>query len=266
MATLLYRLGLFSYRRRWLVTAVWLVVLAMAGVGAATLSGPTSDTFSIPGTESQQALDLVQKRMPGSGANAASARVVFVAKAGTVAAPGVKTAIEASVDRLGKLTDVASVTDPYASKAISRDGRTAYATVTYTVEAAAITTEDQDRLFAAGRSAESAGLRVEIGGDAAAQQSESGATEGIGLAVAAVVLVITFGSLLAFTSYAWLLQNAPISKVSTYAYVNPVVAIALGWLVLSEDITPLTLLGAGIIVASVALVVRVEARARPKTS
>jgi len=84
--------------------------------------------------------------------------------------------------------------------------------------------------------------------------------------IGGLLYLITFGSLLAFTSYAWLLQNAPISKVSTYAYVNPVVAIALGWLVLSEDITPLTLLGAGIIVASVALVVRVEARARPKTS
>jgi drug/metabolite transporter (DMT)-like permease len=72
--------------------------------------------------------------------------------------------------------------------------------------------------------------------------------------------LITFGSLLAFTCYAWLLQNAPISKVSTYAYVNPVVAIALGWLVLSESISPLTLVGAGIIVASVALVVRVESR------
>jgi drug/metabolite transporter (DMT)-like permease len=74
--------------------------------------------------------------------------------------------------------------------------------------------------------------------------------------------LISFGSLLAFTSYAWLLQYAPISKVSTYAYVNPVVAIALGWLFLGEGITPLTLFGAGIIVASVALVIRSEAPAR----
>jgi drug/metabolite transporter (DMT)-like permease len=75
-----------------------------------------------------------------------------------------------------------------------------------------------------------------------------------------LVYLITFGSLLAFTSYAWLLQNAPISKVSTYAYVNPVVAIALGWLILDEGITATTLLGAGIIVASVALVVRAESK------
>jgi drug/metabolite transporter (DMT)-like permease len=77
-----------------------------------------------------------------------------------------------------------------------------------------------------------------------------------------LVYLITFGSLLAFTSYAWLLQNAPISKVSTYAYVNPVVAIALGWLFLDEGITALTLVGAGIIVASVALVIRSEAPAK----
>jgi drug/metabolite transporter (DMT)-like permease len=79
-----------------------------------------------------------------------------------------------------------------------------------------------------------------------------------GRSIFGLAYLITFGSLLAFTCYAWLLQNAPISKVSTYAYVNPVVAIALGWLVLSEPITAITLLGAGIIVASVALVVRVE--------
>jgi drug/metabolite transporter (DMT)-like permease len=73
--------------------------------------------------------------------------------------------------------------------------------------------------------------------------------------------LVTFGSLLAYTAYAWLLQNAPVSKVSTYAYVNPVIAVFLGWLFLSEPITATTLIGAGIIVASVALVLRVESRA-----
>ncbi|WP_064750335.1 EamA family transporter [Solirubrobacter soli] len=80
-----------------------------------------------------------------------------------------------------------------------------------------------------------------------------------GRSIFGLIYLITFGSLLAFTCYAWLLQNAPISKVSTYAYVNPVVAIALGWLILDEGITATTLIGAGIIVASVALVVRAEA-------
>jgi drug/metabolite transporter (DMT)-like permease len=66
------------------------------------------------------------------------------------------------------------------------------------------------------------------------------------------------GSLLAFTAYVWLLQNAPISKVATYAYVNPVIAIFLGWAILSERITAVVLVGAAIIVASVAFIVRKE--------
>jgi drug/metabolite transporter (DMT)-like permease len=76
--------------------------------------------------------------------------------------------------------------------------------------------------------------------------------------VVALAYLVVFGSWVAFTAYAWLLQNAPISKVATYAYVNPVVAIVLGWLILDEVITPVTLVGAAIIVVSVALVVRIE--------
>ena len=79
------------------------------------------------------------------------------------------------------------------------------------------------------------------------------------LAFAYLVLI---GSVLAFTVYAWLLRNVPVSKVATYAYVNPAVAIVLGWLVLGETITLTTLAGAAVIVAAVALVVRAESRVR----
>src|SRR3712207_2338 len=80
--------------------------------------------------------------------------------------------------------------------------------------------------------------------------------------ILAFAYLVVFGSWLAFTAYAWLLQHAPLSKVATYAYVNPVVAIVLGSLILDEVITGLTLAGAAIIVASVALIVRVESRRR----
>jgi drug/metabolite transporter (DMT)-like permease len=76
----------------------------------------------------------------------------------------------------------------------------------------------------------------------------------------ALAYLIVFGSWLAFTAYGWLLQNAPLSKVATYAYVNPVVAIALGVAVLDEAVSSLTLAGAAVIVASVAAVVRAETR------
>jgi drug/metabolite transporter (DMT)-like permease len=78
--------------------------------------------------------------------------------------------------------------------------------------------------------------------------------------VAGLAYLVVFGSWIAFTAYAWLLQNAPISRVATYAYVNPVVAIALGWAILGEAVTTLTFAGAAIIVASVAAVVRIESR------
>jgi drug/metabolite transporter (DMT)-like permease len=78
--------------------------------------------------------------------------------------------------------------------------------------------------------------------------------------VVGLAYLVVFGSWLAFTAYAWLLQNAPVSRVATYAYVNPVVAIALGWAILDEAVTTLTFAGAAIIVASVAAVVRMETR------
>ena len=77
---------------------------------------------------------------------------------------------------------------------------------------------------------------------------------------AGLAYLISFGSILGLTAYVWLLQNAPISKVSTYAYVNPVVAILLGALLLGESITSAILLGGAIIVVAVAAVIMIEGR------
>jgi drug/metabolite transporter (DMT)-like permease len=76
--------------------------------------------------------------------------------------------------------------------------------------------------------------------------------------VLALVYLIVIGSIVAYTSYVWVLRHAPISKVATYAYVNPVIAIFLGWAILSEKITATTLIGAAVIVCSVAATVRRE--------
>lgn len=82
-----------------------------------------------------------------------------------------------------------------------------------------------------------------------------------GRSLAGLLYLIVAGSLLAFTAYVWLLQNAPISTVATYAFVNPVVAVFLGWLFLSEELTLAMVLGALAVVVSVAFVVRRESRA-----
>jgi drug/metabolite transporter (DMT)-like permease len=79
----------------------------------------------------------------------------------------------------------------------------------------------------------------------------------------ALAYLIVFGSLVAFTAYSWLLGNAPISLVGTYAYVNPAVAVLLGALILNESVTWPMLIGGLIIIAGVGVVVSTERRNRP---
>jgi RND superfamily putative drug exporter len=99
MALVLYRLGRFSYRQRRLVGLIWLLILAGAGVGAVTLSGSTTDSFAIPGTESQVSIDLLEEKFPGLAADGATARVVFQAPEGaTLADPAIKQTISEVVE------------------------------------------------------------------------------------------------------------------------------------------------------------------------
>ena len=105
------------------------------------------------------------------------------------------------------------------------------------------------------------GAALVVVGLAAGEGSEVALGEFSGRSWLALAYLVAAGSLVAFTAYAWLLQNAPISTVATYAYVNPVVAVVLGWLVLSEELTLAMLAGAAAIVVSVAFVVRQEGAA-----
>lgn len=79
----------------------------------------------------------------------------------------------------------------------------------------------------------------------------------------AFVYLVAIGSLVAFTAYTWLLAHVPISRVSTYAYVNPVVAVILGALILAEPVTPTIVAGAALVVAAVAFIVRQQAPPAP---
>ncbi|MCM4082165.1 MMPL family transporter [Paractinoplanes hotanensis] len=198
MASFLYRLGRFAFRRRWLVVALWLGVLAVTVTGAATLSGSTSDEFRIPGAPSQQAIDLLQERFPQSSAGGATARVVFAAPPGQqLTSATTKAAVEQVVAELRQAPQVASVTDPFRSGAVNQAGTVGFAQATYRVAAQALTDGDRDALTGIAEQARAKGLSVEVGGDALQPQAEQGLGEVIGVAVAAVVLVITFGSLVA---------------------------------------------------------------------
>jgi drug/metabolite transporter (DMT)-like permease len=80
---------------------------------------------------------------------------------------------------------------------------------------------------------------------------------------AAFVFLVFIGSIAAFTAYNWLLRNVALSTVATYAFVNPVIAVFLGWAILSEEITPYVVAGTAVIVASVAFVVLSPAERAP---
>ncbi|MFE7432562.1 MMPL family transporter [Streptomyces tendae] len=198
MATFLYKLGRLAFRRRHFVALIWVALLTLAGVGAASAPPAGNSSFSIPGTEAQKAFDLLEQRFPGASADGATARVVFKAPSGEkMTDAGNKAAVEKTVDELADGSEVASVADPYTGNAVSKDGTIAYASVKYDVSGMELEETTKDALEDAAEQARDAGLTVEIGGDALQAVPETGATEVIGIAVAAVVLVITFGSLVA---------------------------------------------------------------------
>ncbi|MFI8883462.1 MMPL family transporter [Streptomyces sp. NPDC053813] len=199
MATFLYKLGRLAFRRRRYVALIWVALLALAGFGAASASTATSSSFSIPGTEAQRAFDLLEQRFPGASADGASARVVFKAPGSEkMTDPANKAEVDKVVRELKSGSDqIASVSDPYVAGAVSKNGSTAYVSVSYKVNSMELTDATRDALEDAGHAAQKSGMTVEIGGDALQVMPETGATEIIGVAIAAVVLVITFGSLIA---------------------------------------------------------------------
>lgn len=114
MALLLYRLGKFSYRHRWLVISLWLAVMVAIGGAAAAFHGTLSNNFQIPGTETQQMADKLKKELPASSGG--SAGIVFEA-GGTGFDQAGKDAVSAALTRLETLPDVQGTVDPFATKA-----------------------------------------------------------------------------------------------------------------------------------------------------
>ncbi|WP_405188075.1 MMPL family transporter [Streptomyces anulatus] len=199
MATFLYKLGRLTFRRRRFVALIWVALLAVAGIGAATAPAATSSSFSIPGTEAQRAFDLLEQRNPGTSADGATARVVFKAPEGEkVTDPANKSEITGIVKELETGSkQIASVADPFATQAVSQNGSTAYISVSYQVSSMELTDATRESLEDAGKDAQKSGMKVEIGGDALQVMPHTGTAEIIGVVIAAIVLVITFGSLVA---------------------------------------------------------------------
>ncbi|TQK51665.1 RND superfamily putative drug exporter [Streptomyces sp. SLBN-118] len=191
---------------RWCVThrltAVVLWLLAFVGVAAAAGVAGTaySNDYEVPGTESGRATALLQEGFHGQGGD--SDTIVWHMDTGSVRAAGVRQPVSQMLDKVAKLDGVASVTSPYATEGIgqtSADGHTAYATVTFDQQADAIPEAQAEAVVATAKAAETGGLEVELGGSAIAltEASTAHVAEIVGVAVAAVVLFLAFGSLAA---------------------------------------------------------------------
>jgi RND superfamily putative drug exporter len=196
MAWYLYRLGRWSFRRRGVVLSFWMGLLLLMGVAAGTLSGKTSDTFTLPGIESIQAFDLIKERTPDAAPDGATARIVFQAPDGQrLDSPEFQKAIDESLASIDSPNVVGPALDA-KTLTTSEDGRTGFATVSYAKQSIELTDADRTALEKSPEAAEDAGLTVAVGGDALQEIPAQGLTELIGLGVAVVVLMITFGSLL----------------------------------------------------------------------
>ncbi|WP_426512558.1 MMPL family transporter [Dactylosporangium sp. McL0621] len=184
------RIAGWAYRRRWLALAAWVLVLGAVSLGARAAGAEYHNDFSLPGTESQRALEALE----GSAQAGATVQVVLHASGGLA---GQRARTGPMLERLRTLPHVADVREPVANG----DGTVAYATVTLDGQAQDVPAADVRRVIDTARGAAGDGLQVELGGDAVrgAQESGGGAAEGAGLLAALVILVLMFGSLLAAT-------------------------------------------------------------------
>ncbi len=195
MSRALYRLGRWSSRHRRRVVAGWVGLLVALLVSMGSVGGEVVESFSLPGTESQDAADLLEERFPELSGSAATMVV-----SGDDLAGSQRSAVEALAAEAATLPGVTSVEDPFGPGAQSQSGDATQFDVRYATEANEVHEADFDALTEAAEAASVDGLRVEIGGEVAtakARTEPGGTTEVIGVGVAVVVLLLAFGSILA---------------------------------------------------------------------
>ena len=192
------RFSAFSHDRRRLVAAAWIAAIVLAGAMATSLGSGYTNNFTLPGTESQRALDLLQHRFPQQSGD--TSQIVFHVDRGSLEGSARRAQVERVVRSVNGLPSVAGAVSPYRSKgAISRDGRTAFATLMFDRQASDLDKADVIRVVDTARAGAVGGLDVELGGQAIerAQQPGTGPAELIGVLIAIVVLVLVLGSLTA---------------------------------------------------------------------
>jgi RND superfamily putative drug exporter len=178
------------------VVAAWIVAAVGIFAVSSSVGKKTASSFTLPGTGSQQAVNLLKSRFPSQAGDAD--QVVFHARTGRLTASADRAAIAATLARISRLPHVTQVVSPFGAgqQAISRDGTIAFATVNFDERANALPNTAVQDVIRTAESARSATLDVQLGGQAIeqAQQASLGFATVVGIAAAILILLISFGS------------------------------------------------------------------------
>jgi putative drug exporter of the RND superfamily len=195
------RLARWSTTHRKYVALGWVLALLLVNAFAQSAGTSYSNNFTLPGSDAQRAADLLQRSFPAQAGDRDT--IVYRVGSGNVREAAVRTRMEGVFSAVAALAHVASVISPYASatagRAISADGRIAFATVVFDEKANLLPESAAARVVRTARAAARPGLEIELGGQAIEQTEQEGfgVSTAVGLLAAIVVLLLTFGSLLA---------------------------------------------------------------------
>src|ERR1700761_3570014 len=169
MARLLYALGRWAVVHRGRVLLSWLLLLIVAACLGTALHGQLSSVFTVPGTESQNAQNLLQAKFPAAAGG--DARVVFAAPPGTTLTTSTNEAgIGASLKQAARVPGVIAASDPFQAGTVSAAKTIGYADVLFRQQAQSVPPSAKDAVEAALAPAQAAGVRVAVGGTAVSTQ------------------------------------------------------------------------------------------------
>jgi putative drug exporter of the RND superfamily len=224
MSTYLYRLAHFAFRRRRLVLALWLAA-AIAAIAIAQVSGgKTNDNFTIPGTEAQNASDVLSAKLPAFSGGQSTIVFATTNSSAKVTDPAVKAAIETALTKLKSVPQVSSVVDPFQGQLVSQGGKVALGQVQWSAKATDVKDANLDAVKDAMKPVRADGVQVEYNGSVYPgwRQQVSETPELIGLIIAFIILMITFG---AFAAAGMPILGAIIGVVTTLMGITAIASV-----------------------------------------
>jgi putative drug exporter of the RND superfamily len=238
-------LATWSVRHRWRVVVLWLIALVVATALARSVGSNYSNGFSLPGQPSTAATNLLKAASPAVSGD--SEEVVFETSGGVhVSDPDVEARVEATLGRLARVPHVTNIVSPYEAAGtghVSKDGTVAFATVTFDEQAGDIGTSLSKQFVDAAQAGDQTNLKVAVAGEVAENANPpSLGGAGFGIILAAIVLFVVFGSLLATA----LPLIAALASLGTAIGIIELVSHALPMPNFSSELTLLIGLGVGV--------------------